>query len=96
MANPNPSVATRWKPGQSGNAGRTGPRRRTILARVPVVRSLEEVKAKEDAWCGSMRELIVSAQLSAHSKMGRGGTGMVSTINEVDTIDERSLKLLEA
>jgi hypothetical protein len=39
---------------------------------------------------------FVSAQLSAHSKMGRGGTVMVSTINEVDTIDERSLKLLEA
>jgi hypothetical protein len=61
MANLNPNVATRWKPGQSGNAGRTGPRRRTILARVPVVRSLEEVKAKEDAWRGSMRELIEAA-----------------------------------
>jgi hypothetical protein len=39
---------------------------------------------------------IVSAQLGAHSKMGRGGTVMVSTINEVDTMDERSLELFEA
>ena len=58
MANLNPSPATRWQPGQSGNAGRTGPRRRTILARVPVVRSLEEVKSKEGSWRGSMRDLI--------------------------------------
>jgi hypothetical protein len=40
--------------------------------------------------------LAVSAQLGAHSKMGRGGTVMVSTINEVDTMDERSLELFEA
>ena len=39
--------------------------------------------------------LNVSAQLGAHSKMGRGGTVMVSTIN-VDTMDERSLELFEA
>jgi transposase-like protein len=37
----------------------------------------------------------VSAQLTAHSKFRRDGAGMVSTMNEVDTIDERSLKPIE-
>ena len=38
---------------------------------------------------------FVSAQLTAHSMLRRDGTGMVSTINEVDTTDERSLKPFE-
>ena len=38
---------------------------------------------------------FVSAQLTAHSMLRRDGTGMVSTIKEVDTIDERSLKPFE-
>jgi hypothetical protein len=38
----------------------------------------------------------VSAQFTAHSMLRRDGTGMVSTINEVDTVDERSLKPFEA
>jgi hypothetical protein len=37
----------------------------------------------------------VSAQLTAHSMLRRDGTEMVSTINEVDTTDERSLKPFE-
>ena len=37
----------------------------------------------------------VSAQLTAHSMLRRDRTGMVSTINEVDTTDERSLKPFE-
>src|SRR3954447_7346862 len=45
------------------------------------VKPAASIVASQD--CGRS---IVSAQLSAHSKMGRGGTGMVSTINEVDTI----------
>jgi hypothetical protein len=36
-----------------------------------------------------------SAQLTAHSMLRRDGTEMVSTINEVDTTDERSLKPFE-
>lgn len=42
-----------------------------------------------------VRRLMVSAQLTAHSKFRRDGAGMVSTMNEVDTIDERSLKPIE-
>ncbi len=38
----------------------------------------------------------VSAQFTAHSMLRRDGTGMVSTINEVDTTDERSLKPFES
>ena len=38
---------------------------------------------------------IVSAQLTAHSMLRRDGTEMVSTIDEVDTTDERSLKPFE-
>jgi hypothetical protein len=37
----------------------------------------------------------VSAQLTAHSMLRRDGTEMVSTINEVDTTDEQSLKPFE-
>jgi hypothetical protein len=37
----------------------------------------------------------VSAQFTAHSMLRRDGTGMVSTINEVDTTDEGSLKPFE-
>ncbi len=69
MANPNPSPATRWMPGQSGNAGRTGPRRRTILARVPVVHSRDEVKAMEEAWRGTMRELIEAAARNPENEL---------------------------
>ena len=43
----------------------------------------------------SLRKRIVSAQLTAHSMLRRDGTEMVSTIKEVDTIDERSLKPFE-
>ena len=38
---------------------------------------------------------IVSAQLPAHGKHRRDGTVMVSTIDEVDTIDERCLEPFE-
>ena len=38
---------------------------------------------------------IVSAQLTAHSKFRRDGAGMVSTMNEVDTIDEVSFEEME-
>ncbi|HEX3405080.1 MAG TPA: hypothetical protein VHT74_32620, partial [Acetobacteraceae bacterium] len=38
---------------------------------------------------------MVSAQLTAHSMLRRDGTEMVSTINEVDTTDEQSLKPFE-
>ena len=100
MANPNPSVATRWKPGQSGNAGRTGPRRRTILARVPVVRSLEEVKAKEDAWCGSMRELIEAAARNPENDLSvRLAAAAQLLRHELDTPPPRAkvdLSLLDA
>jgi hypothetical protein len=44
---------------------------------------------------GDRHRCIVSAQLTAHSKLRRDGTGMVSTIEEVDTIDERCLKPFE-
>ncbi len=37
----------------------------------------------------------VSAQLTAHIKLRGDGPVMVSTIDEVDTIDERSLKPFE-
>jgi hypothetical protein len=43
----------------------------------------------------SRSRLIVSAQLTAHSMLRRDGTEMVSTIDEVDTTDERSLKPFE-
>jgi hypothetical protein len=44
---------------------------------------------------GDCDHRIVSAQLTAHSMLRRDGTEMVSTINEVDTTDERSLKPFE-
>jgi hypothetical protein len=43
----------------------------------------------------SLSALTVSAQLTAHSMFRRDGTEKVSTINEVDTTDERALKPFE-
>jgi hypothetical protein len=100
MANLNPSPTTRWQPGQSGNAGRTGPRRRTILVRVPVVRSLEEVKSKEGAWRGSMRELIEAAARDPDNDLGvRLAAAAQLLRHELDTPPPRAkvdLSLLDA
>ncbi len=73
---------------------------RRVMAAIEACRTATlggHVERCED--CGETRiayNSCVSAQLGAHSKMGRGGTVMVSTINEVDTMDERSLELFEA
>ena len=59
MANPHP--IPRWKPGKSGNPNGRPPgtrSRKSILAALPRVRSLEEVLADERAWRGNWREMF--------------------------------------
>src|SRR5689334_7174842 len=51
---------------------------------IQVGEKVEQILKANRRWKKSKRAI------SAHSKMGRGGTVMVSTINEVDTMDERS------
>jgi CheY-like chemotaxis protein len=64
--------------------------------KVAFIASLEEDQPLRKGWeRHSPWRLIVSAQLTAHSKLRRDGTEKVSTINEVDTTDERALKPIE-
>jgi hypothetical protein len=56
------------------------------------VASKDELKRRILAY---LDDLNVSAKLTAHSMLRRDRTGMVSTIDEVDTTDERSLKPFE-
>jgi Family of unknown function (DUF5681) len=65
MANPNPSPATRFKPGQSGNpAGRPeGTLDRTTISRSLHVNSLAEAEAKPNAFKGTPREFLMAAMV---------------------------------
>ena len=62
---------------------------------VNVARSEISIKAVDSPFlaCGNAR--IRAAATYHNSMLRRDGTGMVSTINEVDTTDERSLKPFE-
>jgi hypothetical protein len=62
MANPNPSPATRFKPGNNANpkGAPRGPHFSTILRALPAVRPLEEVLADVRAWQGTALQLIES------------------------------------
>ena len=58
--------------------------------------AVEVTGATRTRWHGAICRRNVSAQFTAHSILRRDGAGMVSTINEVDTTDERSLKPFES
>ena len=66
-----------------------------VLSRLVEIAADDVRVRRAEAQATVVRRYTVSAQLAAHSKLRRDGTGMVSTIKEVDTTDERSLKPFE-
>jgi hypothetical protein len=62
MGNPCPNESTRFKPGRKKTGGRGPgvPNRHTVLQRAPRIRSLEEVLADENAFRGSMAQMLES------------------------------------